>query len=108
MIYDCLAFDAWNRPDASEIVECARRHKNGWASTPRAKRPFKKIIAGVASVSLLVVCGYYFLSQPVDPDPPIPPIPPAPVINKNDDIYLSKVEEAVTIATEEINNASSG
>lgn len=103
LIYDCLAFDAWNRPDASEIVERARRHKNGLASTPRAKRPFKKIIAGVASVSLLVVCGYYFLSQPVDPDPPIPPIPPAPVINKNDDIYLSKVEEAVTIATEEIN-----
>ena len=103
LIYDCLAFDAWNRPDASEIVERARRHKNGLASTPRAKRPLKKIIAGVASVSLLVVCGYYFLSQPVDPDPPIPPIPPTPVVNKNDKIYLSKVEEAVSIATEEIN-----
>lgn len=83
LIYDCLAMDAWNRPDAEAILERIKKYKTG---EPIHRKTYKKSILIAASV-ILCVLGCYEIYR-LNPKPPLPPP------NPNDSIYLAKIFKA--------------
>lgn len=82
----CLAKDAWDRPSARQIAECALHHK---APTPHPgpTPSWKKYLIPLCLTTILVLVVY--LSWPLPPPPPPPP--------PNDSIYTAYIEDATEI-----------
>lgn len=93
LIYDCLALDAWNRPDADAIINRTILHKKGGGYKPR-----KKAALSVASAIIIALAGYIVYPFVFHTDKPI-----IDVIKNNDSIFISKLYEATTITETEIN-----
>lgn len=96
LVYDCLSLNAWDRPDANEIVKRAQNHKVGIHPTNHNK--LKKITAYcITSVIFVSLCylGYPYIMT-IDKTKE-----ETAIINKNDSIFLAKVNEAVTIIEQE-------
>lgn len=92
LIYDCLALNAWDRPDANAIIERIKKHKAG----EPAPYPYKRIALRVASV-ILIALGCYTAYPFLFPDKVGDDI-----INPNDSIFLAKIQEATSITEPEI------
>lgn len=90
LVYDCLALNAWDRPDADALVKRAKDHIAG--ITPPPPPAYKKAIMALSV--LVVVVGCYFAYPYMIPNKPV-------VVNKNDSIYLAKINEAVSITEPE-------
>lgn len=98
LIYDCLALEAWDRPDANAILERIKNHKEG----NKKSGGNKKSILGIASAMILaLVCyiSYPYLNSSLFQSDTTNTV----VINVNDSIFLSKVHEAIIITEAEIN-----
>lgn len=98
LIYDCLSLNAWNRPDAGEIIKRAQNHKAG--NNTRNGQKYKRIVFGAAATLLLGVCCYGGFSA-------IETIrehkEAKAVIIKNDSLFISRINEAIAIAEQEVN-----
>lgn len=92
LVYDCLALDAWNRPDADALVKRAKDHFAGIKPTPPTG--IKKTII---AVSLLVIgaVSYFSYSYFYSKDNTVV------IVNKNDSVYLSKTAEFSSIMARE-------
>ena len=92
LVYDCLALDAWNRPDADALVKRAKDHFAGIKPTPPTG--IKKMII---AVSLLVIgaISYFSYSYFYSKDNHVV------IVNKNDSVYLSKTTEFSSIMAKE-------
>lgn len=96
LVYDCLALDAWNRPDADTLVKRAKDHFGGITSpTPHS---YKKII--VALCVFVGMVGCYFAYPYIIPESKHKE--EVVVVNRNDSIYLAKISEAVLLAQSEV------
>ena len=96
LVYDCLALDAWDRPDADALVKRAKDHIAG--ITPPPSSAYKKVVIALSVLVAMVSCYFAY-----------PYIIPgkrqnenAVVINRNDSIYLAKINEAVSLTESEI------
>ena len=90
LVYDCLALNAWDRPDADAIVKRAKDHKEG--VTPHLPFPilFKKIALGTIVFGIIAGC-YFAYPYVFEKDKNVV------IDNKNDSIYLAKINKAVAI-----------
>lgn len=95
LVYDCLALDAWNRPDADTLVKRAKDHIAG-ITPPPPSPPLKKIILALSVLVIMVGC--YFAFPYIFPNSKTDV---AVVDNKNDSIFLSKTYEISNIMTKE-------
>lgn len=95
LVYDCLALDAWDRPDADALVKRAKDHIAG--ITPPPSTNYKKIILTLTAFVLVATC--YFAYPHIFPNNKADDI--AVMANKNDSIYLAKTTEYYTIMTKE-------
>lgn len=93
LVYDCLALDAWDRPDADALVKRAKNHIGGITPPP----PFKKILLALSV--LVIMIGCYFAYPHIFPNSKADDI--VVMVNKNDSIYLAKTTEYSTIMTKE-------
>ena len=96
LVYDCLALDAWDRPDADALVKRAKDHIAG-ITPPPSPPPLKKIILALSVLVILVGC--YFAYPHFFPNSKADDI--VVMVNKNDSIYLAKATEYSTIMTKE-------
>lgn len=97
LIYDCLALNAWDRPNADDILRCVQNHKSG-IKFKKPKR-YKKLSLGFASVVFIAVACYVIYHYiPQKDDPPIIVLADR---NPNDSIYLSNVSESSNIMSKE-------
>lgn len=96
LVYDCLALNAWDRPDADALVKRAKDHIGG-ITPPPPPPPFKKIILALSLLVILVGC--YFAYPHIFPNSKEDDI--VVMVNKNDSIYLAKATEYSTIMTKE-------
>lgn len=89
LVYDCLALDAWDRPNADAIVKRAKNHIAG--ITPPPPPAYKKVVIALSVLVLVAACYFAY--------PYINPIKdPIPVkTNMDDSTYLAKINEAVSI-----------
>lgn len=96
LIYDCLSLNAWDRPDADEIIRRVVMHKNG-ISTQKNKTT-KKLSYLTLSIAAIIccVCGSYVLYSH-DPQP----ISTEITFNRNDSILLAQINEANKIISAE-------
>lgn len=85
IIYKCLAFDAWDRPGADEIVRMIDDHKNGVRRS--APKPRYRIMASVSAVVLIIFSFVlaFFNSKGEEF---------AVAVNPNDSILIAKIEDA--------------
>ncbi len=88
LVYDCLALNAWDRPDADAIVKRAKDHKEGVAPHPPFPILFKKIALGTIVFGIIAGCYFVFRGGGGGGEDKI---------NKNDSIYLAKINKAVAI-----------
>lgn len=95
LVYDCLALDAWNRPDADALVKRAKDHIAGITTPPPP--PYKKVITGLSTLVIVAVCyfAYPYVFSNSNTDNSIV------IVNKNDSIFLSKTSEFSSIMTKE-------
>lgn len=100
LVYDCLALNAWDRPDANEIVKRAQDHRTGKRPTEPSSLLKKTKYFAVSAVAA-GLC--YFAYTSIDKPDKIEPEPTTVIVNKNDSIFLSKINEAVTITEPERN-----
>lgn len=91
LVYDCLALEAWNRPDADDILEKVKIHKG--IINPIPPTPIWKKMIGVGVALFAIICGIFF--WPI-PDP----------INSYDAILKKEVIEANAIVNQEIGKPS--
>lgn len=96
VVYDCLALDAWNRPDADALVKRAKAHIAGIKSPPPP--PYKRAIMALSV--LVTVAGCYFASSYIIHESH-PIVLGLNVLNRNDSIYLAKIDEAVYLMESE-------
>ena len=89
LVYDCLALNAWDRPDAGQILERVKCHKNGTSSRRRTLSDKIKLLPIIFFV-LITTIGLY-VTWPL--------FYPAP--NKFDEIFLSKIEESKMVIESE-------
>ena len=89
LVYDCLALNAWDRPDADAIVKRAKDHKEGVTPHPPFPILFKKIALG--TIVFGIIAGCYFAY------PDVVKYIIDVIDNKNDSIYLAKINKAVAI-----------
>lgn len=69
LVYDCLALEAWNRPDADDILEKVKIHKG--IINPIPPTPIWKKMVGVGIALLTIICGVLFWTkEEKDPDKP--------------------------------------
>lgn len=98
LVYDCLSLNAWDRPDAGEIIMRAQNHKAG--NNTKYYQNHNRIAFGVAVALVLGVCCYAGISA-------IDSIrdreEAKAVLIKNDSLFISKINEAVAIAEQEVN-----
>lgn len=97
LVYDCLALDAWDRPDADALVKRAKDHFDG--ITPLTSHNYKKVVMTLSSLVLLATC--YFAYPYIIPEDK--QIENVVVVSRNDSIYLAKINEAVSLTESEIN-----
>lgn len=95
LIYSCLALEAWDRPDADALLKCAKAHKPGPKPSPSLS--FKKVI--IALSFLAVVAGCYFAYLYIFPDNN--QIDNVVVENRNDSVFLTRIEETSSIISNE-------
>ena len=96
LVYDCLALNAWDRPDADEILRRVESHKAG--VMPRKRWPVRQL--AVAAVCALVAgggCLVWSLAPIERADENVP----VATTNKNDSAFLAKVAEASHIVGRE-------
>ena len=95
LVYDCLALDAWDRPDADALVKRAKNHIAGIAaSTPSA---YKKVLIALSFIIVGAGCYFaypYIFSQKSENSPFV-------MVNMHDSIYLSKTTEYLSIMARE-------
>lgn len=96
LVYDCLALDAWDRPDADALVKRAKNHIGG-ITPPPPPPPLKKILLALSV--LVIMIGCYFAYPHIFPNSKADDI--VVMVNKNDSIYLAKTTEYSTIMTKE-------
>lgn len=99
LIYDCLALNAWDRPDADTILERVRAHKDGHVVKKDAK-PYYRVMYAVASVFLIVLglyVGYSYVGAEDSDEKGL-----AATENQNDSAFLAKMNEAITITQGEL------
>ena len=91
LVYDCLALDAWDRPNADAIVERAKNHIAG--ITPSPPPAYKKAVIALSVLVLVVACyfAYSYINSKEKQDETLVEI------NKNDSTYLAKINKAVSI-----------
>ncbi len=96
LVYDCLALDAWDRPDADALVRRAQNHIGGIIS-PSPPPPLKKIILALSVLVITSGCyfAYPFIFQKSKTD--VIDV----MVNKNDSIYLAKTTEYSNIMAKE-------
>lgn len=93
LVYDCLALNTWDRPDANEILKRVKQHKDGF--NPPKPFPFKKLIA-LMTTSILAVCCYVKRPQIWNII-----FPPSDSFSSVDSIYLSKLDESKLVIKNE-------
>lgn len=91
LVYDCLALNAWDRPDADALVKRAKEHIAGIIPPPPPV--YKKVIMALSCFLLLAGC--YFVYPYIIPENK--QNENVVKVNRNDSIYLSKISEAVSI-----------
>ena len=96
LVYDCLALDAWDRPDADALVRRAQNHIGGIIS-PSPPPPLKKIILALSV--LVITSGCYFAYPFIFKKSKTDVIDV--MVNKNDSIYLAKTTEYSNIMAKE-------
>lgn len=96
LIYDCLAFEAWDRPDADEIIRRVREHREGKGGKSGKGR--RKTVSGTIALVLISLCCYIGYTNLPSSEKPADHLP---TVNKNDSIYLSKIHEAMAITRKE-------
>lgn len=100
LIKRCLALEPWDRPNAEELTDIVAQHKSGKAST-RPKRNWKKP-AAVAAAVVIAVCAYFVVSAWLGGFVTPGPVPdPIIVVNENDSIVRTKVNDAKLMVDEE-------
>ena len=99
LVYDCLALDAWDRPNADEIIQRVKKHIEGSTDSSKENKP-KKLIFSVASAVLVVLCcyfGYTYLAPSKTNDNK-----ETSIVRANDSIYLERINKAIAITQPEI------
>lgn len=96
LIYRCLAFNAWDRPGADEIVETVSNHKKG--IKPPVPFPWKKTIVGI-SVAAVIAAICFSAVLHGKPESPA-------IMNPNDSIFLARVKDANEIVKIERNKGN--
>lgn len=91
LVYDCLAFNAWSRPDAEEILRRVKFHK-GIIISPDPIPIWKKAVGAVMGVAA-IVCAVLLW-------------PDNPTINPYDEILKREVREANAMINREIEKPS--
>ena len=91
LVYNCLALEAWNRPDADNILEKVKIHKGIFNPIPPT--PVWKKMIGASVTLLTIICGILFWPKP------------AP-INPYDAILKKEVIGANAIVNQEIGKPS--
>lgn len=66
LVYNCLALEAWNRPDADDILEKVRIHKG---FNPGPSIPVWKKVVGVGVALFTIICGILFWPKPTPVNP---------------------------------------
>ncbi len=97
LVYDCLALDSWNRPDASEIIRRVQEHRNG-TTTLKSHNRLKRALTIIVSISAIGIASILYLNHNQKDQEPA-----ALVVNINDSIFIAKVNEAVMITQPELN-----
>ncbi len=99
LIYDCLAMNAWDRPDADEILKRVTAHKGGHVIKEERKTNYKAVcaVAAVVFVVLGLYVGYPYLGTDENDGNGL-----AATENKNDSTFLAKMNEAITITQAEL------
>lgn len=96
LVYDCLALDAWNRPDADAIIARVQNYRAG--IKPKGhKNIYKKVTIGTLLVSFLVICYYVYpyISPEKESDKVIA------LANPLDSIFLIKASVASNLMEKE-------
>lgn len=96
LVYDCLALDAWDRPDADALVKRAKDHIAGIAPPPLPN--YKKVIMTL-SIFVAVVGCYFIYPYIIHENKQNGNVV---VVNRNDSIYLAKINEAISLTEPEI------
>ena len=101
LVYDCLALDAWDRPNADEIIQRVKKHIEGSTDNGEEKKPTKLIFSAASAVLVVLCCyfGYTYLapSQTNDNDKK-----ETSIVRANDSIYLERINKAIAITQPEI------
>ncbi len=96
LVYDCLALNAWDRPDADQILQRVASHKVGIKPTKR-KTTYIKAFYGTLVLLVTTCCiGWYYFFPNNNNEESI-----TVTENKNDSILLASVESANRIVDEE-------
>lgn len=95
LVYDCLSLNAWDRPDADTLVKRAKNHIAG--ITPPPPLPYRRVI--MALFILVAVAGSYFAYPYIGGM--LRKKENVVVVNRNDSIYLAKINEAVSLMKSE-------
>lgn len=98
LVYDCLALDAWDRPDADALVKRAKDHIAGNISPKVPSKDYKKVTLTLFALVLVATC--YFAYPYIIPDNKHSE--DVITVNRNDSIYLAKISEAVSLTESEI------
>lgn len=102
LVYDCLSLNAWDRPDANEIVKRAQNHKEG-IQPAKHNKIIKRAAFCVAVITFTGFCyfGYeyfikpYFIKSYID-NAEVNKEKMA-LLRRNDSIFLDNVDCAVTM-----------
>lgn len=96
LVYDCLAMQTWDRPDARQILARVEEHRTRSASKLLPKHRRRLIYLPVA-LAAIMLAAVVWLSRSEDP------VPPQPVVQKNanDSLLIAQVQQANEIVAVE-------
>lgn len=99
IVYDCLALNAWDRPDADQILQRVAAHRAGIKQSGRSN-VYRKVLYGIVAL-LVAVCGmiWYY-----DPDIDIRTNKQESIAiakKRNDSIFIASIEKAKMIVDAE-------
>lgn len=104
LAYDCLALNAWDRPDAAAIIERVQKHKAGIPAGTKGKKYFRKLMVGVSIAVAVLSLGGYFTYGRLAREPITGQSTEQPAvarIHTNDSLYLSKISESTALVSRE-------
>lgn len=92
LVYDCLALNAWDRPDADEILERVKQHKDGLHARPF---PLSKLLAVLFVIVFTASCfeGWPYVKKYI--------LGSNSQYSLVDSLYLSKLDESKSIIESE-------